>query len=159
MLFLAVWGVVGWLLRVQRLGLFMAASLPMFALLLIGCSLWFTNPSRLFRETFGFAPPASVKCLYSSYWCLGDCGHTYLHFVADENIIQRIVEAQGLSPGDLRTGDIEEDHTPRWWRPPTGPTVQVYRADFWNGEFSCEDVVLFYDTSSKSAYFRYQGID
>lgn len=160
--FLLLWIIVLRWFRVKRRLLLGLASLPVFVILLIAFWNYTTRPSALFSQSFGFAPSPSVKFCNSSYWYLGDSGHTYLHFVADDATVSRIV-ARGLSPVSKPLSGSEVSFCnadPEWWELASGNSDRdVYLGRFPHRDFAREEEVLIYDRATGEVFFRFIGID
>jgi hypothetical protein len=157
--FLAVWLIVLYIMRVRRKRHYALFAVPTFFVLLVSTCLYACRPSAAFERMFGFAPTSDVIAIQSSQWELGDSGVVFLRFKANPVTIRRIV-ARGLSRVSVDVADRNTTSAapPRWWRPPKDST-EVYLGSFDGRRFAWEDELLFYDSANDEGYFRFTGID
>jgi hypothetical protein len=156
--FFAIWAASAWLICPKRPRVYMALSVPAFALICFGIYFYLTRPSVLFSSQFGFPPTSDVQNLRASMWSLGDSGRMHMRFIANPSTIQRIV-ARGLGPESWGGALQQPADAPDWWSPSPDSSTLIYHGTFTGRSFGTEMEYLIYDPNTKEAHFLMLGVD
>ena len=127
------------------------------------------NPRSAFKATFGEPPSTEVQDIHSSVYWFADTGSIYLTFKTTESEFRRLVPS-GLT--ERTAADMAKDtpyesgsNVPVWWtyRHQSG-WIYFLRNDFGRDKpakkgFYCETEYFAYDPNTKTACYRFLGID
>ncbi|MEM1213893.1 MAG: hypothetical protein AAGI68_16515 [Planctomycetota bacterium] len=155
------WGLIAWRKPTRRWAWWLCA-LPVYGILFLSsvtaAYMWMTRPAAVFEMTFGFPPTNSVRQLESSQFILGDSGERHLRFQADPAVGQRIVASRTWQRVD--TFNDHDADAPSWWRPSSGPSVELYQAELTGEQFgTIEMAFLWFDPTTGDVWYWWYGID
>jgi hypothetical protein len=129
------------------------------------------NPRSIFKDTFGESASAEVKDIHSKMWWFADTGSVYLTFKTSETEFRRLVPS-GLT--ERTAAEMEREtpgesgsSAPSWWtyRYQSGWIYFLRNDDNFGQDkpakkgFFNETEYFAYDPNTKTAYYRFLGID
>lgn len=164
--FLILWAPAGHIFKVKNKTIWYLSSVPVFIVLVVLLYLYLNRPAAVYERVLGFPPTSDVTILNSDDFYFADTGKTYLRFTANESTINKIAK-RGLYSGGYCNA---LNDVPGWWKPNRSASI-LYTGSFSDNEivkedehlrqqnFASEIECLYYNATTKEAYYVFIGID
>ena len=173
---LVVLSIVGWRKRVAWLK--WGAGLTALGMAVLGCLAvgllgygiyWSSRPANVFQETFGESPSAAVSDVQSRLYWFADNGEVRLRFHTTSEEFDRLVPPDLMAiPADLLRKKVgySSGSQPEWWSFQFEPSWRYHWREHTHEAralgkkgFYWELEIYAYDPATKTAYYRFSGID
>lgn len=141
-------------------------SMLVVALLVVSAWVYFTRPSVMFENEFGFAVPADTTIVSASSFALGDSGSAYFHLKTSPKTASLLMAGYGsaagyvdrsaerpswCSPESVGQSFITCEQRISYTSPASGPATPR--------KFESETRRIWYDPLTGDLWYEYSGVD
>ena len=165
------WRLLKWLTGIPAAGMVLLAISIAVIMAFMFTYVFFVSmsPKHVFKDTFGEPPSSKIHDIQSNVWFFADTGSIYLTFKTSESEFRRLVPSglTELKMKEMRQETPSEGGTdpPSWWTYRYEPDWiyflcrEMRRGDLRKKGFASETEYYAYDPDTKTAYYRFLGID